>query len=1277
MSKPGIEDFKGTERFSIQHCLGSGGFGVVYQAYDRERDTLVALKTLKQAINNYDPTALYRFKHEFRSLADITHPNLVALYELMSDGELWFFTMEMVEGVNFLRYIRESHPFQTGFEISTRDSDQILDDDYRLKTSLITATAGYSETNDQGSTTLPDPLYTGASLDMDRLREAMRQLAEGICALHDSGKLHRDIKPTNVLVTNKGRVVLLDFGLVMELAPEGQSLDIIGTPVYMSPEQGSGVPLTEATDWYSTGVILYEALTGRTPFSGGFFEVITHKQRFDPIAPGQIIDGIPGDLESLCMRLLRRDPAERPTGWEVLRLLGETGARKIYSITGSSAILRSAPFIGRELHLSSLNEAFQVSKQGRAITVYVRGRSGIGKSALVRRFLDHILHQEPDTIVLAGRCYEQESVPYKAFDSLVDALSRYLKHLPQSEADALMPRDVLALARLFPVLRQVRSVLESRQRSTEIPDSQELRRRGFAALRELLARIADRKALILFIDDLQWGDADSAALISELLCPPDPPTLLLIGAYRSEETESSVMLKMLSGPRPTATPTVEARELVVEELSSENARELAQLLLAEQQLELNDQAETIARESGGSPFFISELVRYSQLGDGAKVSELRLEEVIQGRISQLSSESRHLLALVAVAGQPLTRAACKRAIRLGDDENKVMALLRTSHMIRITGTSDERIETYHDRIRETVVSYLSQEELKAYHQSLALALESLEESDPERLAVHFKEAGDSAKAAHYAAAAAEQASEALAFNRAARLYKLAIELRQTEDEVTQALRVKLGDALAKAGRSVDAARIYLAAVEGAKNEEKIELQRRAAEQFLFSNHIDEGLAVIRPVLEMVDLRLPETPKRALLSYLIQRGQIWLRGLKFREREASQIPTEDLLVIDICWSVAMGLAVVDLMRGADFQARHLLLALRAGEPYRIARALALEAGYSAASGGRTRQQSEKLIQMAMALAKRIKHPYALSFVTLQIGAVAFFEGRVKKAVETCEQAEEMLRETCTGVAREIDNCHNMILFSLYFMGRLKELSSRLPAVFKEVKERGEVYGDAIAWTRLSGITFLMADQITEARQNLRQTEDRWSNEEFQVHHYHNMIIESEIELYSGDGTAAWKCITEHWHAYTRSLLLRVQCALIESSYTQARCALAAAASAADPEPLFRVAEKDAGRIERENMPWGTPMAKLIRAGLATFRGEIEKSISLLALAETGFEAADMALHAEVARRRRGQLLGGEQGRALVEAADKWMAQQMIKNPERMADMFAPGRWEKLY
>src|SRR5262249_23164739 len=155
----------------------------------------------------------------------------------------------------------------------------------------------------------------------------------------------------------------------------------------------------------------------------------------------------------------------------------------------------------------------------------------------------------------------------------------------------------------------------------------------------------------------------------------------------------------------------------------------------------------------------------------------------------------------------------------------------------------------------------------------------------------------------------------------------------------------------------ESAGAYLAAVEGAGMAEAYEMQRRAAEQFLISGHIDEGLAVLRKFLSLVGMRLPETPKRALLSLLLRRAHLRLRGFRYQERDIGHISSQDLIRIDTCWAAAVGLGNVDPIRALDFQTRHLLLALKEGEPYRIVRALALEAGFNSAYGGRDQLSSE--------------------------------------------------------------------------------------------------------------------------------------------------------------------------------------------------------------------------------------------------------------------------------------------------------------------------------
>jgi len=482
------------------------------------------------------------------------------------------------------------------------------------------------------------------------------------------------------------------------------------------------------------------------------------------------------------------------------------------------------------------------------------------------------------------------------------------------------------------------------------------------------------------------------------------------------------------------------------------------------------------------------------------------------------------------------------------------------------------------------------------------------------------------------------------------------------------LRVKLADALSNAGRGADAASAYLEASAHGRPAEQLELRRRAAEQFLRSGHVDEGLASIRTVLDAVGMRLPKTRRRAMAHLLALRARIRLRGLRFRERDASEILPVKLIRIDTCWSVAIGLGFVDTQRGAAFQSRGLLLALEAGEPYRVARALAVEAAYCSIAGGRARDRTKALISASMELAERLKHSHALGLATITAGIAAYFEGRWRDSRDLLERGETTLREECTGTAFEIDNAIYCTLFSLLFLGEVGELSRRLPGALKDADERGDLYSATNLRVRVSYISHLAAGRVREAQQELSDAIERWSRTGFHNQHWWNLLGRAQIELYAGDGLAAWKIVQAGWPALTRSFVLRIQLISLLSKHLHARCALAAAQEPHDP--LFQIAESDARQIESQKMPWATPLASMIHAEIASIHGETRRALELFASAEKGCQAADMQLHAAAARRRRGQLLGGEEGRALVEAADAWMGKQGIVSPERMAAMLAP-------
>ena len=417
-------EFVGTERFTLLRRLGTGGMGVVYEAHDRTMDKVVALKTLTRA----EAEHIYRFKREFRALADVSHANLATLYELMSDEQNWFFTMELVDGVTFIQYVRHE-----AMGVPATDIDNTL---RAPRENLLRAADSEADTEifdsshiSYDSAEMPafvDESIAGTNykLDETRLRSALRQLAEGVNRLHEMGKLHRDIKPSNVLVTEEGRVVLLDFGLVEDVNPEMHETLLAGTPDYMSPEQGAQMRISKASDWYSVGVMLYQALTGRLPFRGKFFEVMLRKQTRDPIQPREINPQVPRDLNELCLKLLRRDAETRPTGREILRVLGVKR-----SPGAVSPAMRDVAFIGRERQLAELHDAFDATREGQTVTAYVHGNSGMGKSTLIRTFVEQVKEKAENVIVLQGRCYERESVPYKALDGVVDSLSKHLATL--------------------------------------------------------------------------------------------------------------------------------------------------------------------------------------------------------------------------------------------------------------------------------------------------------------------------------------------------------------------------------------------------------------------------------------------------------------------------------------------------------------------------------------------------------------------------------------------------------------------------------------------------------------------------------------------------------------------------------------------------------------------------------------------------------------------------------------------------------------------------------
>ncbi len=742
--------------------LGRGGMGVVYLARDERQERDVALKTLQRLT----PLDLIRFKQEFRALADIAHPNLASLYELLSDGETWCLTMELLDGVDFLEYVW----------------------------------SGCRERSEEAEGVAAPVTHRLTAERLERLRNGTLQILAGLSSLHAHRKLHCDIKPSNVLVDRQGRLVLLDFGLVAEIDANAAQRQVQGSPMYMSPEQASLRPLSTATDMYALGTMLYETLTGFLPIRDQPLQTMLRKQSEVPPAPSLICEGVPPELDQLCLALLSPDPAQRPTVAEVRAILAPEDSADM----GPLPATLHGGLVGRLEHLRTLRTALDEVIAGDARAVFVRGLSGMGKTQVVHHFLTLAAAEEGGAVVLRGRCYEAESVPFKALDSLVDSLTGYLRELSSSERSPLIPEDSLPLARLFPVFESVAGIVAGAKPQVATANAKELRRRGSVALRELLLRLARLRPLVLFIDDLQWGDVDSMALLADILRPPVAPRILLLGTYRQEDAETSPALAALAEEFGRGEPPPHRLDLAVSPLSDSEALALAEQLLASRGGHDAEAAKRIASESGGSPFFIWEVAQHLTTGADGVLATSDLTALIRARVHQLPADARGLLELVAVAGRPIPVEAAFEAVDAHAAGPRLLRQLRAAHYVRTSGDApDVMVESYHDRFREAVAGNLSDRDAAGHFGRLAAALETrLSIGEADLLAhlsttPHFEEptqplsvsrterqrifdladfhhqAGDDAAAHLWALVGAEIARTQNALEAAARMYEVA------------------------------------------------------------------------------------------------------------------------------------------------------------------------------------------------------------------------------------------------------------------------------------------------------------------------------------------------------------------------------------------------------------------------------------------------------------------------------------------------------------------------
>jgi serine/threonine protein kinase len=1240
---------RGIERYEIERELGEGAAGAVFLARDRETGEHVALKKLFRM----DATSVLRLKREFRSLADVNHPNLVKLYDLGRAADGWFLTMEYIPGSDLSTYLK------------------------RMSESSGTS---HNELN----------LAPLERAEPERWLWAFHELARGVQALHRARMLHRDLKPSNVLVA-KDRVVVLDFGLVRALGRAALSevtFDhvISGTPGYMAPEQARGEALTEATDWYAFGVMLYEALCGELPFDGTVIEILNAKLSRDPDPVSSRTEGIPERLSALCSALLSRDSRSRPAGEQIIATIAPLLLATQRPLVAAELSLKpnpkpsAAPLFGRAAELAALFRNFVQADHGQAVVVHVRGPSGAGKSALLDRFFEE-LERRPreadgrEALVLRSRCYEREAMPFKALDGVIDALVTRLARLDDLQIGRLMPADIAALVQLFPAFERLPAVQRSLSQHKPALDRIQDRKRAEAALRELFARLATFETLVIAIDDLHWGDLDSASLLTGLLKQVADVPVLLLFAYRGDEIDTSPCLRQLLANRPSEDESHAFESVIaIESLADDDLREIFVRRLGAQAPKFESLIDQLVREAQGSPFLASQLAALAaariERGD-TQLDRLSIDALVAQTSELLPEGASELLTVLAVAGRPLTPKLAFAAAGVLREGTALVHALRSLNLVRTRDVAGGYLlEVYHDRVRERVHGTLSPERRERAYAGLLGLLEQTEAADPAWLHVLALGANQRGPACRYALAAADRAFASLAFERAAALYRTGLELDGDAAAGSSEVYVKLGHALACCGRGVGAADAYQDAAKRAPTHEALAWTRLAASHLLRSGRFAEGEALVSQVLAAMGLSLPEGDAALLAAIVWERVRARVRGLGYVEKAEQAVPTRVLEQIDLIDSLSLETQSYDPLRAALLQLRGMRLALDSGEPKRVARALGSAAVAISVSGSDdAHARCEALLARAETLTRKLGDPRERAAGLAFRAICSFMQGRTLDVLEPSYEAEHIFRERSSADYYLRFAIVSARIGALYTLGDQRKFRAELAAVLEEARatdNRTALLQLSLNETVLDELDGQPARSLARLEQQFREL----PRGRFGILHLLHMAAVMRVASATQKYAWASKLFEPNWQQYRRSLLRRVPLLAFGVHSGRPRFLLNRYVHEGRSGDAMELIRDDLRVLERHDLPWSKLFAERMRARALLLSGERSVAVERLRANVSRWNA--LSSHDEAARDQwaLGCIQGGVEGRQLMAAAEDTLRVLGIADPRLDASFNYP-------
>ena len=326
---------------------------------------------------------------------------------------------------------------------------------------------------------------------------------------------------------------------------------------------------------------------------------------------------------------------------------------------------------------------------------------------------------------------------------------------------------------------------------------------------------------------------------------------------------------------------------------------------------------------------------------------------------------------------------------------------------------------------------------------------------------------------------------------------------------------------------------------------------------------------------------------------------------------------------------------------------------------------------AARGGHESPRERAFAEAARSLAKRTREPDAWAYVDVIRAFCMFLHGRWKDLIAMEADLLVALPHNRGGWRNHV---RVTAIWGLVLTGGVGQVRRSIATLIEDAENRGD-RGTAVQLrVGYTNLVWLAADEVEEARTQVRIAAGMWSHSKFFLHDYRVLLAEANIELYVGNAERAHEIVLAGWGQMRRSLMLFVQYIRADAYYLRARTALASADTAPRPAARLAEAERFAHKLERFKMPWTDLLARCVHAGVELAKQDHVKAEEHLRAAIERAEEAGMELHGACARYQLGRLLGDGEGRKLVENAEDWMLAQDIRAPQRMSALLIPGKWE---